>query len=163
MVFLREVALRDESSASLWWLNRYIEGPDPMTSWEVFDNRVRPLTLAPGPGSGIAAGVIRVAEALISQLSGDATRLANFLGIAAHIVRTSGYEDLAAELANLAAQAHPPPPHSLPPGAGRFTSRRRGAVGAGSRPAWLRSGCRALTCGRFHETITFVPSSISMK
>jgi hypothetical protein len=116
MAFLRRVALRDESSALLWWLSNYIEKPDPMTSWEVFDNRVRPLTLGRGPGSGIAAGVIRVAEALISQLSGDATRLANFLGISAHIVRTSGYEDLAAELANLAAQAHPPPPRSLPPG-----------------------------------------------
>lgn len=147
MAFLRKVALRDESSALLWWLNHYIEGPDPMTSWEVFDNRVRPLTLGRGPGSGIAAGVTRVVEALISRLSGDATRLANFLGIAAHIVRTSGYEDLAAELANLAAQAHPPPPRSLPPGAGRFTSCHREAVGVDGRRTGLRSGCRALTCG----------------
>ena len=109
MAFLQKVALHDESSALLWWLNHYIEGSDPVTSWEVFDSRVRPLALGRGPGSDISAGVIRVAEALINQLSDDATRLANFLGIAAHILRTSGYEELAAELAQLAAEAHPPP------------------------------------------------------
>jgi hypothetical protein len=122
IAFLRKVALRDESSAFLWWLDHYIEGRDPVTSWEVFDKRVHPLILGQGTGNSIAAGVTRVVEALINELSGDATRLANFLGIAAHIVRTSGYEDLAAELANLAARAHSPPPRSLPPSAGYLTS-----------------------------------------
>jgi hypothetical protein len=40
---VREVALKDEESARLWWLHCNLSGPTPDTSWTVFTDIVRPL------------------------------------------------------------------------------------------------------------------------
>jgi hypothetical protein len=41
--FVREVALKDEEGARLWWLHCNLSGPTPDTSWTVFTDIVRPL------------------------------------------------------------------------------------------------------------------------
>lgn len=41
--FVREVALKDEESARLWWLHCNLSGQTPDISWTVFTDIVRPL------------------------------------------------------------------------------------------------------------------------
>ncbi len=41
--FLREVALKDEDTARLWWLHCNLTGETPDTSWTAFTDLVRPL------------------------------------------------------------------------------------------------------------------------
>jgi hypothetical protein len=97
--FLKHTALRDETTAGLWWLHRNIEGPDPDTSWNTFDHRVRPLIASTDANDDLTTRVTATTTALINRVRDNPEQLATLLNIASLILQSAGHPDLASELA----------------------------------------------------------------
>jgi hypothetical protein len=100
ITFLREVVLTDEDTARLWWLHRNIAGDDPVTSWKIFDDVVRPLIRIADENDPIT----RVARALLTMnnyIHEDPGRLETLANIAAVAIEKMGQGELARKLATL--------------------------------------------------------------
>jgi hypothetical protein len=105
MKFLCEVALADEETARLWWLHRNLAGDDPATSWQVFDDVVRPLIRIADENDPIT----KLARALLTMnnyIHEDPGRLETLANIAAVAATRMGQDELARTLATL----HQPAP-----------------------------------------------------
>jgi hypothetical protein len=104
--FLREVALADEDTARLWWLHRNLAGEDPATSWNVFNDVVRPLIRIADENDPVT----RLARALLTMndyIHEDPERLETLANIAAFATAKVGQDEIARTLATLR-QAAPP-------------------------------------------------------
>ena len=103
--FLRKVALADEDTARLWWLHCNLAGDDPATSWEIFNNVVRPLIRIADENDPVT----RLARALLTMndyIHEDPGRLETLANIAAFATAKMGQGKLARTLATL----HQPAP-----------------------------------------------------
>jgi hypothetical protein len=99
MAFLREVALMDEGTARLWWLHRNLTGSEPATSWEVFNDVVRPL-IAIGEPDDPLTRLARTVLTLSDRLNENPQRLHTLANIAELTLRASGMPDAADEVAS---------------------------------------------------------------
>ncbi len=100
MKFLREVALADEDTARLWWLHRNLTGDDPVTSWDVFNDIVRPLIRIADENDPVT----RLTRALLTMnnyIHEDPERLETLANIAAFATAKVGQGELARTLATL--------------------------------------------------------------
>jgi hypothetical protein len=100
MTFLREVALGDEDTARLWWLHCNLAGDGPATSWEAFDDVVRPLIRIADKNDPVT----RLARALLTMndyIHEDPERLATLANLAAFATSKMGQDELARTLATL--------------------------------------------------------------
>jgi hypothetical protein len=100
MAFLRKVALVDEETARLWWLHCNLIGDDPVTSWEVFNDVVRPLIRIADENDPVT----RLARALLTMndyIHEDPGRLETLANIAAFATTKMGQGELAKALASL--------------------------------------------------------------
>jgi hypothetical protein len=100
ITFLREVALANEDTARLWWLHCNLTGDDPATSWEVFNNVVRPLIRIADENDPVT----RLARALLTMndyIHEDPGRLETLANIAAFATAKVGQGELARTLATL--------------------------------------------------------------
>ena len=100
ITFLREVALADEDTARLWWLHCNLAGDDPATSWEVFNDRVRPLIRIADENDPVT----KLARALLTMndyIHENPGRLETLANIAAFATAKVGQDELARTLASL--------------------------------------------------------------
>jgi len=100
MTFLRKVALADEDTARLWWLHCNLAGDDPATSWEVFNDVVRPLIRIADENDPVT----RLARALLTMndyIHEDPGRLETLANIAAFATAKMGQDEVARTLATL--------------------------------------------------------------
>jgi hypothetical protein len=100
ITFLREVALVDEDTARLWWLHCNLAGDDPETSWEVFNNVVRPLIRIADENDPVT----KLARALLTMndyIREDPGRLETLTNIAAFAIEKMGQGELARTLVSL--------------------------------------------------------------
>jgi len=105
MKFLREVALADEETARMWWLHRNLAGADPATSWEVFNDVVRPLIRIADENDPVT----RLARALLTMndyVHKDPERLETLAHMVAFAANKMGQGELARMLATLHQPAH---------------------------------------------------------
>jgi hypothetical protein len=100
MTFLREVALAGEDAARLWWLHCNLAGDNPETSWEVFNEVVRPLIRIADENDPVT-GLARALLTLNDYIHDDPERLKTLANIAAFAVERMGEGDLARTLATL--------------------------------------------------------------
>jgi hypothetical protein len=115
MKFLREVALTEEDTARLWWLHRNLAGPEPATSWEVFNKVVRPLIRVADENDPVT----RLARALLTMnnyVYEDPGRLETLAHMVAFAADKMGQGELARVLATLHQPAQPGSNGSAPAG-----------------------------------------------
>jgi hypothetical protein len=118
--FLREVALKDEDTARLWWLHRNLTGETPDTSWTAFTDLVRPLIRIADENDPVT----RLARALLTMndyFRAAPGRLESLADLTAFAAKRVGEDEIARTLATL----HQP--------AGVDQSGTNGTVPAGSR------------------------------
>ena len=106
--FLRDVALRDASTAQLWWLHRNLEGDRPETSWEVFDEVVRPLITNAAPQDDTVARFAKLVVTLVDRVHDEPDRLHILAGFARALLQSMGWQDLADEAAELISEQRSP-------------------------------------------------------
>jgi hypothetical protein len=100
ITFLREVVLTDEDTARLWWLHRNLAGDDPVTSWKVFNDVVRPLIRIADENDAVT----RLARALLTMneyIHEEPERLETLANIAAFAIEKMGQGELARAVATL--------------------------------------------------------------
>lgn len=102
MKFLRRTALGDEAAAGLWWLHRNIEGRAPDTSWDTFDERVRPLIASSDSQDDVATRITRAVTTLTGRFRDNPDQLEAFLNIASILLQMADHQDLAKELTPVA-------------------------------------------------------------
>jgi hypothetical protein len=98
--FLREVALKDEDSARLWWLHCNLAGESPDTSWTAFTGIVRPLIRIADEDDPVT----RLARALLTMndyFHADPDRLNNLADLAAFAAKKVSDDEIARTLATL--------------------------------------------------------------
>jgi len=101
LAFLRDVALRNPSAARLWWLHRNLEGSEPETSWEVFDQIVRPLITNADPLDDQATRFAKTVLKLVDRVHGKPDRLRTLIQVATVLLSEMGWPDLADEFATM--------------------------------------------------------------
>jgi hypothetical protein len=98
--FLREVALKDEDTARLWWLHCNLTGETPDTSWTAFTEIVRPLIRIADENDPVT----RLARALLTMndyFREDPDRLENLANLTAFAAAKVGEDEIARTLATL--------------------------------------------------------------
>lgn len=98
--FLREVALKDEDTARLWWLHCNLTGETPDTSWTVFTGIVRPLIRIADendPMTRLARNLLTIND----YFHADPDRLNNLANLAAFAATKVCDDEIARTLANL--------------------------------------------------------------
>jgi hypothetical protein len=116
MTFLREVALADEDTARLWWLQCNLSGNDPATSWDVFREVVRPLIRIADENDPVT----KLARALLTMndyVHEDPGRLETLAHMVAFAADKMGQGELARTLARLRQPAQSGANGSAPSGA----------------------------------------------
>ncbi|WP_157420160.1 hypothetical protein [Actinomadura kijaniata] len=107
--FLRDVTLADPRSAQLWWLQRNLEGEQPETSWQVFDEMVRPLIVNAASQDDAVTRFANLVVSLVDRVHEDSDRLEILAGLSKALLETMGWQDLADEAAALFAVPPPVP------------------------------------------------------
>jgi hypothetical protein len=98
--FLREVALKDEDTARLWWLHCNLTGETPDTSWTAFTGIVRPLIRIADENDPVT----RLARALLTMndyFQTDPDRLNSLADLTAFAAKKVGEDEIARTLATL--------------------------------------------------------------
>lgn len=98
--FLREVALKDEDTARLWWLHCNLTGETPDTSWTAFTDIVRPLIRIADENDPVT----RLARALLTMndyFRADPDRLNNLADLTAFAAGKVSDNEIARTLATL--------------------------------------------------------------
>lgn len=98
--FLREVALKDEDTARLWWLHCNLTGEAPDTSLTAFTEIVRPLIRIADENDPVT----RLARALLTMsdyFHADPDRLNNLADLTAFAAKKMGADEIARTLATL--------------------------------------------------------------
>lgn len=98
--FLREVALKDEDTARLWWLHCNLSGETPDTSWTAFTSIVRPLIRIADENDPVT----RLARALLTMndhFHADPDRLHQLADLAAFAAKKVSDDEIARTLATL--------------------------------------------------------------
>jgi hypothetical protein len=98
--FLREVALKDEDTARLWWLHCNLSGETPDTSWTAFKDIVRPLIRVADENDPVT----RLARALLTMndyFHADPDRLNYLADLTAFAAKKVGDDEIASTLAML--------------------------------------------------------------
>lgn len=98
--FLREVALKDEDTARLWWLHCNLTGETPDTSWTAFTDIVRPLIRIAEENDPVT----RLARALLTMndyFQADPDRLNNLADLTAFAAKKVSGDEIARTLATL--------------------------------------------------------------
>jgi hypothetical protein len=91
ITFLREVVLADQDTARLRWLHRNLTGDDPETSWDAFNDVVRPLIRIADendPVTKLARALLTMND-YIREEPGRLETLANMVAFAATKVGSS--------------------------------------------------------------------------
>jgi hypothetical protein len=100
IAFLRKVALTDEATARLWWLHCNLAGSEPTTSWQVFNDVVRPLIDIGDPDDPLTK-LARTVLTLSGLFNENPQQLHTLAKIAELALRASGIPDAADEVAGL--------------------------------------------------------------
>ncbi|ROO90587.1 hypothetical protein EDD29_8318 [Actinocorallia herbida] len=98
MTHLAAVILADIDTASRWWLDRSLNAPDPVASWRLFDDIIRPMVAHWSSGEDQATRFARMVTTLLQRLDEEPDRLETFLRITEANFMTMGWHDLAADL-----------------------------------------------------------------
>ena len=109
MKFLRDVALKDESTACLWWLHRNLTGSEPATSWDDFDRFVRPLITSGDPTDPMT----RFTQAMLSltkRIHEDPPLGETLANVAALTLKTMDEAEIAREIASFSQSFQPGQP-----------------------------------------------------
>jgi hypothetical protein len=104
--FLREVALTDEDTARLWWLHCNLGGVEPETSWEVFNDIVRPLIRVADENDPVT----KLARALLTMndyVHEDPERLETLAHMVAFAANKMGQSEFAGMMTTLHRPARP--------------------------------------------------------
>jgi hypothetical protein len=104
--FLRQVALKDEDTAPLWWLHCNLTGETPDTSWTAFTEMVRPLIRIADENDPVT----RLARALLTMndyFRADPDRLNDLADFTAFAAQKMGDDEIATALARLRQPAPP--------------------------------------------------------
>jgi hypothetical protein len=104
--FLRDVALKDEDSARLWWLHCNLSGETPDTSWEAFTSIVRPLIRIADENDPVT----KLARALLTMndyFQADPERLNHLANLTAFAAAKAGEDNIARTLATLGQPGQP--------------------------------------------------------
>jgi hypothetical protein len=125
MKFIREVALADEQAARLWWLHLNLAGDSPETSWNAFNDMVRPLIRISDEDDPLN----RLAQALLTlngYIHEDPKRLQTLATAAAYAAAALGEEDLPRALIKLLPPMPGQPNASGPSGDTEGAGTKRG-------------------------------------
>jgi hypothetical protein len=116
MKFLRDVALKDESTASLWWLHRNLMGSEPATSWEDFDRFVRPLITSGDPTDPMTR-FIQAMLLLTKRIHEDPSLGHTLADVAALALKTMDEAEIAREITSFSQslQSGQPSPNGATP------------------------------------------------
>jgi hypothetical protein len=98
--FLREVALKDEDTARLWWLHCNLIGESPDTSWTAFTDIVRPLIRVADENDPVTR-LARVLLTMNDYFHADPGRLNNLADLTAFAATKMGDDEIARTLATL--------------------------------------------------------------
>lgn len=98
--FLREVALKDEDTARLWWLHCNLTGESPDTSWTAFTGIVRPL-IRIADENDLVTRLVRALLTMNDYFRADPDRLKNLADLAAFAATKVGDDEIARTLATL--------------------------------------------------------------
>lgn len=100
MRFLREVALKGEDSARLWWLHCNLGGETPDTSWTAFTDKVRPLIRIADENDPVT----RLTKALLMMIDryrADPSWLDSLANLMAFAAKKMGDDEFARSVATL--------------------------------------------------------------
>jgi len=109
MKFLRDVALKDESTACLWWLHRNLTASESATSWDDFDRFVRPLITRGDPADPMA----RFTQAMLSltkRIHEDPSLGRTLANVATLTLKTMDEAEIAREIASFSQSLQPVQP-----------------------------------------------------
>ena len=98
--FLREVALKGEDTARLWWLHCNLTGETPDTSWTTFTNVVRPLIRVADENDPVTR-LVRALLTMNDYFQTDPDRLNNLADLTAFAATKVGDDEIARTLAAL--------------------------------------------------------------
>jgi hypothetical protein len=98
--FLREVALKDEDTARLWWLHCNLTGESPDTSWTAFTDIVRPLIRIADENDPVTR-LVRALLTMNDYFRADPDRLNNLADLAAFAAKKVSDDEIARTLATL--------------------------------------------------------------
>lgn len=97
--FLRREVLSDVVVARLWWLDINLSGSDPDTSWQTFDEIVRPVVSHNQTQIDPVERFAKIAATLTDRLSEDPARIENVERLASLLFHQFGWaSDLADEV-----------------------------------------------------------------
>jgi hypothetical protein len=108
MEFLTEVVLKGPAEAQLWWLQHNVGGPEPATSWDVFDQRVRPLISHAESADAPAAMFAKTVVTLLERIGDKPDRLPLLIQVTSGVLHAMGWPDLADEAAAASTRAESP-------------------------------------------------------
>lgn len=108
MKFLAEVILKNPAEAQLWWLQHNVGGPEPATSWDVFDQRVRPLISHTASADASAAIFAKTVVTLLERISDQPDRLPLLMQVTSGVLHVMGWPDLADEARAASTRAESP-------------------------------------------------------
>lgn len=106
MSFLRDVALKDENAARLWWLHLNLAGSDPATSWADFDNIVRPLIAHNSPGEDPITRFTNTMLTLTNRVHEEPELLETLSKVAVASLKIMDQADVAEEITSLVEPVH---------------------------------------------------------
>ncbi|WP_181699332.1 hypothetical protein [Nocardia sp. GTS18] len=100
--FLRREVLSDIVVARLWWLDLNLSGSDPDTSWQTFDEIVRPVVSKNQSQIDPVERFAKIAATLTDRLSEDPARIEKVERLASFLFRQFGWtSDLTDEVDNI--------------------------------------------------------------
>lgn len=108
MEFLTEVVLKSPAEAQLWWLQHNVGGPEPATSWDAFDQRVRPLISHAESADNSAAIFAKTVATLLERIGNEPDRLPLLIQVTSGVLHAMGWPDLADEFATASTRAEIP-------------------------------------------------------
>jgi hypothetical protein len=98
--FLREIALKDEDTARLWWLHCNLTGGSPDTSWTAFTDIVRPLIRQADENDPVTR-LVRALLTMNDYYQADPDRLKNLADLTAFAAKKVSDDEIARTLATL--------------------------------------------------------------
>lgn len=108
MEFLTKVVLKSPAEAQLWWLQRNVGGPEPATSWDAFDQWVRPLISHAESADDPAAMFAKTVVTLLERIGDKPDRLSLLIQVTSGVLHAMGWPDLADEVAAATTRAESP-------------------------------------------------------
>jgi hypothetical protein len=98
--FLREVALKDEATARLWWLHCNLSGEAPDTSWTTFAEIVRPLIRVADENDPVTR-LVRALLTLNEYFKADPGRMNSLADLTAFAAKKASPDEIARTVAAL--------------------------------------------------------------